>query len=138
MESSYFKFQSSQKIETDYHTMYIKDGIIFQTYCSALTRMSLDVAKKIVIDRISISKNKHYPLLTDSNNVTKFDENARKYFSTNEAAHLLCAFALIVNNPFSKILGNFFLKFSNLKEPTKLFTNQQSALEWIKPFRHLN
>ncbi len=33
-----------------------------------------------------------------------------------------------------KIVGNFFLKFDKPARPTKIFTKEEEAVEWLKQF----
>ena len=138
MEHSFLKQHSSKKIETDYHTMWIENGILMQVYHVKLKRVTLPIAKSMVQDRFKISNGIAYPCYTDSNNATAIEEDARKYISGKEAHQLVIAFALQVRNPFAKLIGNFFLIFEPLKVPAKLFTKKEKALFWIKKYRHLS
>ena len=68
--------------------------------------------------------------------------NVRKHFVvTKEARELLAspeffthhiASAFIVRSLAAKLTGNFFIRFNQPKNPTKLFSAEAQALEWLK------
>lgn len=61
-------------------------------------------------------------------------KEVRDYFASDEVAKLHKATAILVNSGFTKALGNLYLKFSKPKYPTRLFTDEEKATEWLKSF----
>ena len=59
---------------------------------------------------------------------------ARHYYASDEAAKVARAVALIVGTPVSRVLGNFYLGLSNPHLPTRLFSSEGEALEWLKGY----
>ena len=57
---------------------------------------------------------------------------ARKYYSSKEVAEHIYAFALVVNSPISKVIGNFMLGIYQSPSPTKLFITEDDAIKWLK------
>ena len=55
--------------------------------------------------------------------------------SSLEATKYLTAAALIIANPVSRIIGNFFMGLNKTAFPFQLFTNQEEALKWLKSFK---
>lgn len=72
------------------------------------------------------------PLLCDLTNVVKMTQDCRKHFAGPEHAETFSKCALIVTNPISRIIGNFFLGLNKPLKPTKLFTSKETGLQWLK------
>lgn len=54
----------------------------------------------------------------------------------NEGNELVLASAMIVTNPMLKMTANFYIMVNRPKNPTKLFTDRESALEWLSQFKN--
>lgn len=76
-----------------------------------------------------------FPLLVDANNVKSMTREARKYHSVRDRSTNITAFAVIVKSPVSKVIGNFFFRFQNTGVPAKLFSNEESALQWLQNYK---
>ena len=72
-----------------------------------------------------------HPLLCDLSNVIKISKECREHFSGEQHAETYTATALLVTNPISKIIGNFFMGLNKPIKKTRLFTNKEKALEWL-------
>ena len=81
-----------------------------------------------------ISQGKRYPLFVDTKKMKSFERGARLYYAGEEAAKVASAVALIIDTPLSRVLGNFYLGVSNPHLPTKLFTDEDKALSWLKGY----
>ena len=107
------------------------DGI-FSTECKPNTIMTLE-------DGLFSTKTTHelqagvpHPLLCDITNVIKITKDCREHFSGPIHAETFTMTALVVGSPISKIIGNFFMGLNKPSKKTKLFTNRDQALEWLK------
>lgn len=96
------------------------------------TVMTLEDGKESTRISAEMVNNKPLPLLCDLTNVVKMTQECRRHFSGPEHAKTFSKAALIVTNPISKILGNFFLGLNKPTKPTRLFTNYDEALRWLK------
>jgi hypothetical protein len=123
----------NEVMETPYITMWIKDGIMYCKYANGI-HVSLDVAKTIVEARIYFSKGKSYQLLIDMRGIKSTTKEARRYLATIGAT-LVMAGALITGSPLNRALGNIFLTIDKPSVPTKLFTSETKALEWLNSLR---
>ncbi|MCH2044409.1 MAG: hypothetical protein MK212_09870 [Saprospiraceae bacterium] len=59
-------------------------------------------------------------------------KKVRDYFAQPENARTNKANAFIISSSISKITINLFLKFSKPSYPTKIFSNKEDALAWLK------
>lgn len=116
-------------IETD--KPWIEDGIVHVVFKKG-TVLSIDLAKKVVQERIKMSNGKDYPLYVDIRGVLSVDAKTRNYLSGEEGVkNALCA-AVHVDNPMSKFFANLFIAVNKPIKPTKLFTDKEKAMKWLK------
>jgi hypothetical protein len=67
----------------------------------------------------------------DMRKVKSMDRATRQVFAQNKHTK---AVAMVVKNPLSRILGNFFLGLNQTEFPGKLFDDVDSALGWLRSF----
>lgn len=123
---------STEKTETPYITMWINDNILCCRYANDL-HVSLEVAKSCVEARIFFSKGKSYPLLIDMKGVKSSTWAARQYLATIGATRVTAG-AMITGSRLNRTLGNAFLILDRPRVPTKLFTNELKAREWLQAY----
>lgn len=115
----------------------IKDNILIASYRKNLI-IDLDVAHKIVLQRQSFTRGQKMPAIILSQGVTSIDKPAREYLASKKGTEGLSACAIIVNSPFSRLLGNFFLMVNKTSIPVKLFSNISRAEKWLQQFMNTN
>lgn len=120
-------YRENKKIKFQYG-----DDHILYTDCFPNTIMTLEDGKEST--RISAEMVNHTPrpLLCDLTNVVKMTQDCRRHFAGPEHAKTFSKAALIVTSPISRIIGNFFLGLNKPLKPTRLFTNKEDALLWLK------
>lgn len=100
--------------------------------CLPNTVMTLEDAKESTRIGGELINNKPHPLLCDLTNVVKMTQECRKHFAGAEHAQIFSKCALIVTSPISRIIGNFFLGANKPLKPTRLFTDREEGLKWLK------
>lgn len=106
------------KYQNDVVEFDIVDGILFGRY--KVSRIDLDAAQKATTFRKEITQGMKYPSIAYISTVKEVTKESREYFSSDAGDDLL-ALAVIVNNPVTRIMGNFFLKFHQPKYPFRFF-----------------
>ncbi|MGZ4077169.1 MAG: DUF7793 family protein, partial [Bacteroidia bacterium] len=81
-----------------------------------------------------VSDGKVYPLLVNLKQINSITKEARDHFSMQNRSPGVCAIAMLIKSPVSKIIGNFFLGLNKSTVPAKLFTNEEKAIAWLKQF----
>ena len=107
------------------------DNILY-TDCFPNTIMTLEDGKESTRISAEMVSNIPRPLFCDLTNVVKMTQDCRRHFAGPEHARTFSKCALIVSSPISKIIGNFFLGLNKPLKPTRLFTNKEDALNWLK------
>lgn len=74
------------------------------------------------------------PLLINADEYTLPSAEARKFIAQKDSNPYAKAEAYVVKDLSQKIVGNFYLKVDKPARPTKIFSNEQEALEWLKQF----
>lgn len=118
--------------ENDKIKFTLRPDNIFQTECFPDTVMNLEDGKESTRITSEMIKNEPLPLLCDLTNVVKMSQECRQWFAGKEHAETFSKAALIVTSPISRIIGNFFLGLNKPLKPTRLFTNKEDAIKWLK------
>ncbi len=105
----------------------IKDVPFTQDETFDKAKEALDAAKKY-------TGNRKYPLLVDIRLVKSMSREARQFYSSEEVTNNASALAFLAESTISKLLANFFLGLNKPPYPTKLFTNEDEAIEWLRHF----
>lgn len=125
-------------LENDFVEFWIENGIIMNVYKPNLEKITIDVAKEIVRDRLQVSNGVTMPVMIDLTNAFTIDKASRRYFSMGDAMKYLSASAILVRNEITKLGGNIYIRIDKPKIPTKLFTEQDKAIEWLNQFKFMN
>jgi hypothetical protein len=72
------------------------------------------------------------PFLMDIRTAAGLERDARTFYAGRDAAKVLRATALLIGSPLSRALGNFFLGLNKPHMPTRLFTDEESAMAWLR------
>jgi hypothetical protein len=75
-----------------------------------------------------------FPILIDARGIKSMSYEARQHFSARGRDSKTNAFGIIIGSTVSRVLGNFYLGINKPAVPTKLFDNEESAVNWLKQF----
>ncbi len=86
----------------------------------------------------TIAGTKKALLLLVASNFTSIDPDARHYLSTPEAGAYSIAEAYVIKSLAQRILLNFLITVQGTPVPAKFFTEQETAVKWLKTFNKTN
>lgn len=121
------------KVENPYATIIFRDDAILQIiYADKLL-------SKSEVESVFESQRAHSPwdispILAMGKSFSNLDSEAREFLSSDMVLKHCSALAIIAQSLGEKMAANFFIKFSKPLKPTKFFSNEQEALEWLKQF----
>ena len=118
--------------ENEYISFQFYNGILYGKYKTST--ITLDIARSATDFRREITGGKKIPAIADISIVKHVDKDTRTFFSSLEAGEDLLALAVILHNPVTRMMGNFFVKFYRPEYPFKFFTNLEEATEWIQEY----
>lgn len=114
-------------------TLLGEDGIVrVRMFSGSRERLADAKANIAVYDQLCDGRK--CPLLIDLNGSHSISQDARRYYSSEEAGKYISASALVIGSPVSRVLGSFFLGLNKPAYPVRLFTSEGDALEWLKEF----
>jgi hypothetical protein len=98
--------------------------------------VEIDVShvKQIVSLLEELGQKRKYPLLIVSGEFTLPTPEARAYIATPESDPYASAEAYAIKSFSQRLVGNVYLSFNKPARPTRLFTDENKAVEWLKTF----
>lgn len=118
--------------ETDKMKFILRSDGIMQIDCTPGTEMTIDKGKQATVILEEMIEGNPRPLLCDLTNVKKMTRECRQHFASEEHAMVFTKCALLISSPIARIIGNFFLGANVPARPTRLFTNKEEAINWLK------
>lgn len=73
-----------------------------------------------------------YAVLVDGTKNANVPVETREFMAKHNPKNRVATAILSNHNLATNIIGNFYLKFHKPKNPTKLFTKESEALQWLK------
>ncbi|HET8963675.1 MAG TPA: hypothetical protein VFM99_07250 [Chitinophagales bacterium] len=126
----------------EYETVFFwkeeQDDVLFFKYAPKL-EMDIEIAKKIVENRLEYTNNKPMYTVIDGSNLKSTTKEARDYM-TNPDGGLkgILAGAFLANSVVTTVIINLYLTINKPPTPAKFFSNKQDALKWINEIREKN
>jgi hypothetical protein len=74
------------------------------------------------------------PTLIDLRGVKSQSRDVRQFYSSPEVTQTISARALLVSSRVSMLMANFLMTISRVSLPTRVFTDEAEAIEWLKGF----
>ncbi len=118
--------------ETAYTRIRIQEGILHCIFQNC-PQMTLEIAMHCVQQRMAAAAGKSYPCLIDMRDVLTATPEARDYFANQGSAGVIAG-ALLIGSQVTKMLANLFMLVNRPKAPTRMFTDENAAREWLKKF----
>jgi hypothetical protein len=120
--------------ENAYISWFIADGILFLDV-KETDIFDIYMAKVCVKSLEEFTENKPYPCLMSVLKIKGISKEAREYFANEGDAHIL-ANAMLIKSPIMRMISNFYIKVNKPRKPTRMFTDEEQALEWLSQFKN--
>ena len=94
---------------------------------------AIDIKQAEEIEKVSseLTNNEVHVNFVDSSELL-FISNSAKNFLSQKEKNTVKAIGILVHSRIQESMGNMYMRFSNPKLPTKLFTNKLDALIWLR------
>ncbi|RYD78222.1 MAG: hypothetical protein EOP53_11580 [Sphingobacteriales bacterium] len=116
--------------EDEFVQLSIEDNILHGLIYTE--HMTLEDARKMVDSRLKALDGKTYPTFIDISRLKSITKEARDYLAEGKAIENLSATAFYANSAVSNLVASFFLSYSKPNLPTKVFSDKNEALLWLK------
>lgn len=107
------------------------DGLIvlrFDQDC----RITESAAAEVASAHVFLAAGARSPVLVDMRGVISADRGTRELAAGPGVSAVTARLAILVGNPVTRVLGNFFLRVSAPKYPTKIFNDETLARAWLR------
>ena len=111
----------------------LKEGIL-HIHLKEHTEITLNDAVLAVVKMGEISKGKKFPVFIDAGEFCTIDSEARIFSASKESNIYTLADAIAYSNLGQKLIANFYLNQNNPSVPTKVFSEKEEAVTWLKTF----
>ena len=112
-------------------TLTIRPDGIMQITMKPDFKLTLADAEAMVKLFKEMGNGKKFLLLFIAGNDTSVATDARYYASGAEANKYTIASAFVVKSIAQKLLGNAYVTFNKPVTPTRIFTDEESAVKWL-------
>ena len=89
-------------------------------------------AEKNLAAALDLRNGERRPILVDIRDAVPLDADVRRYYSGQVLVGFTCLALLIKANPLGRMIGNVYLRIANTEIPTRLFTDEGAALQWLR------
>lgn len=124
------------ELENEFMQFWIADGILHSKFTQR-TNFDLDVIKKLIDMRHTISNNANQYWCYDVREANGFPKECRDY-ADMYGQDFLFATAVIINSHIQKFLFNAYQKLKKSKIPFQAFTNEEKAVAWLNEIKAQN
>lgn len=104
------------------------EGILRLTWVRGASISEAD-AESAMAEVNALSGANRHPLLVDMATTADVSRGARNVFGRPCQASRI---ALLGSSPVDRVIANFFLGINKLPCPTKFFTSERDAVDWLK------
>ena len=124
-----------QRKDFDILSIYLRDDGLVNIDIKSDEEITVSHVKLIVHALQEMGGGKIFPLLITVGERTLPSEEARRYIALAESDPYASAEAYVISSLSQKLVGNFYLRFNKPARPTRIFTNTNEAIEWLKTFQ---
>jgi hypothetical protein len=109
----------------------IEPGII-ENYVFPGKHIDVDEIKQIREANLKLSAGKKYVVLVSSGHLSSISKEAMNLISAKDYSDQILGKALLVEFMGHRLEGNFYLRVKRPAMETKIFTDREKALEWLR------
>ena len=106
---------------------YVPEGYMYISWLKDV-EVNANDARAVMDAIVEASGGKRLPLMVDMTSMRKIDREARDVFSTTKKVSRV---ALVVGTALSRTVGSFFVGLGKPENPTRLFTDEGEASNWL-------
>jgi len=96
------------------------------------SRLDIGLTVEVVRAHVELSQGQKRPVLADVRGLVSVDRASRELAASADAVAATMRMAIIVGNPVTRTLGNFFIRVTSPSYPTRLFADERLARDWLR------
>jgi hypothetical protein len=123
------------KIELSSASVFLREDGIFRVEMKMINRELEERDVRELTESIGIiGKGAKYPVLIIVNEYNTINKEASEYAASEIAGRYTIANAVIVKSAAVRIATNFFIRIFKPVRPTKMFSDEERALQWLRTY----
>lgn len=107
------------------------DGTIVMRYHTGV-ELTGELAAQVARAHIRLAGGQKRPTLADVRGLVSADRAAREVAAGSGVVAATLRLAILVGNPVTRVLGNFFWRVTTPAYPTRVFSDEAQARAWLK------
>jgi hypothetical protein len=128
--------QGNPADHTAYADVYAEpDGTVVMRYHAGVA-LDTAAAALVAAAHVRAAAGQKRPILVDVRGMVSVDRGGREVAAGAAVVAATSRMALLVGNPVTRVLGNFFSRVTTPGYPTRLFTDEAAARAWLKEEPH--
>lgn len=108
------------------------ENIILATWKDEI--IDIIIAKTAVENRLEATGGKKYPMLINMKSVKTISKEARDFLASEPGCEGVIAAAIIIDSAINSMIANFFLYVTKPPIPTKIFGDEEDAMQWLRQY----
>ncbi len=116
-----------------YEVTLLEEGIVADFIKSGAVMEPGDVAA-LKNHNFETAGNKPYVILVTPGELVTFTKEARELAASKDFIEAAMAKALLIDSIGNKIMGNFYLRVNKPYIKTKIFSDKEKAMSWLRAF----
>ncbi len=122
------------KIKITLGTISLQEEGIVRYDIDSIDEITVQHLKEYLVAIEHFGEGKKFCNLILMKKFTQIGDEARKYAASEENNVYTIADAFVINSVALKIVGNFYIRYNKPVKPTRLFSNEEDALGWLRTF----
>ena len=110
-----------------------KDGVV-EVRIADEHVCTVEQAKEAARIFATLGEGQPVPVLRIFGRHTSMEEGVREFMASEAFQKYILADAIVIHSLAQRILINFYLKTNRPRKPTRVFTNQAEAEDWLRTF----
>lgn len=109
----------------------LEEGLVENHFKSGDT-IEVDDIIELRKENLKLMNSRPYTVLVTAEELTSFSRETREYIASKKFAGLTIAKALLISGLGQRIIGNFYMQVNRPFIKTRLFTEKDKALAWLR------
>jgi hypothetical protein len=121
----------AKAVVVPYYLTLKEDGIMYIRITSEHEE-TVPLVKQMVAKMGEMTNGKTVPVLARHEEFALPGKENRDYWAKKDSCPYSSADAFIINSMAMKLISNFYLSLNKPERPTRMFTDEESAVKWLK------
>lgn len=96
------------------------------------SRLDATLTREVTRAHVELAQGQPRHVLADVRGLVSVDRASRQLAASPDVTAATSRMAIVVGNPVTRTLGNFFIRVTTPRYPTRLFADERLARQWLR------